>query len=176
MGMKNCVNYTKKVGSALIVALLALPTFADETQQRALFTIERSKNANVVQYDVRVDENGKLAKKKPVVAYWIRPGKDERIRKLSWIQRTFAYGFKAKLNKARDSATLDLVADIGRLIHVNLVDGNYLASMRIDGVESYVERLYIKSTGSGASTSVDYIDLQGRGVESGEQHYERFIP
>ena len=176
MGMRNRVNYTKKATSALIVAVLALPTFAGETQQHPLFTIERSKNANVVQYDVRVKESGKLAKKKPVIAYWIRPGKEEQIRKLTWVQRTFAYGFKAKLSKDRDSATLDLVADIGRLIHVNQVDGDYLASMRIDGVDSYIERLYIKSTGSGLSTSVDYIDLHGKGIESGEEHYERFIP
>ena len=67
MGMRSRVNYTKKVANALIVALLAHPTFADEAQQRALFTIERSKNANVVQYDVRVKESGKLAKKRPVV-------------------------------------------------------------------------------------------------------------
>ena len=61
------MNYVLKVASSLIVALLALPTFAGETQQHPLFTIERSKNANVVQYDVRVKESGKLAKKRPVV-------------------------------------------------------------------------------------------------------------
>jgi len=59
---------------------------------------------------------------------------------------------------------------------VNLVDGNYLASTRIDGAECYFERLYIKSTGSRMSTSVDYIDLHGTGIESGEEHHERFIP
>ena len=86
------MSYTTKIASTLIIALVALPAFADELRQQALFKIERSKNANIVQYDVRVDENGKLAKKKPVIAYWIRPGKEERIRQLNWIQRTFAYG------------------------------------------------------------------------------------
>ena len=162
--------------ACLAIALLPAPGYADDPAQQSLFKIERSKNANIVQYDVRVEADGKLAKKKPVIAYWIRPGKEERIRSLNWIQRTFAYGFKAKLNDSRDSVTLDLVADIGRLIQVNLVDGKYLASMSIDGIESTIDKLYIHSTGSGASTSVEYIDLRGTGIDSGEAHYERITP
>ena len=167
----------KPVGQVLIVALMlpmaAMNAWADKPTQQPLFTIERSKNSNVVQYDAQVDDDGRLYRSKPVVAYWIRPEKEDRIKQLTWLQKTFAYGFKAKLNRDRTVVTLDLVADIGRPVNVSLVEDTYRASMCIDGVESFIERMFIHSTGSGASTQVEYIDLYGRAVDGGVEHYER---
>lgn len=162
--------------SLLAALLLPATGWTADAEQQTLFHIERSKNDNIVQYDALVDEDGRLNKRKPVVAYWIRPHKEDRIKQLSWIQRTFAYGFKAKLSKDRHSVTLDMVADIGRPIHVNFIDGAYRASIVIDGEESHIEKMYIHSVGSGTSTSVEYIDLHGSGVESGGAHYERITP
>jgi len=58
----------------LLIAAMLYPAmvFADDRAHDALFRIERNKNANIVQYDARVAEDGKLDSKQPVVGYWIR--------------------------------------------------------------------------------------------------------
>jgi len=65
-------------------------------ETRHLFKIERSKNANIVQYDVQVTPDGKLYQQEPIIAYWIRLTEDGRKRELTFFQRKWSYGFKTK--------------------------------------------------------------------------------
>jgi hypothetical protein len=63
----------------------------------ALFHIERSKNASIVQYDALLDSNGDLLAKEPVDGYWIRHAEQGEVATLTWVQKKFAYGYKVKL-------------------------------------------------------------------------------
>jgi len=40
------------------------------------FTIQRSENANVVQYDVQLTPEGKLNPKEPIIAHWVMLGEE----------------------------------------------------------------------------------------------------
>src|SRR3989304_2840589 len=55
-----------------------------------LFFIERSKNKNLVQYDIRHAENSNLPDIKPVNVYWIL--ENGRREELNPIEREYAYG------------------------------------------------------------------------------------
>jgi len=52
----------------LLTATMLYPAmvFAGDPARDGLFRIERNKNANIVQYDARVTEDGKLDSKQPV--------------------------------------------------------------------------------------------------------------
>ena len=54
-----------RIASFLLVILICVPMFlhAEAPGRQALFKIERNKNANIVQYDVQIDVDGKLLKK-----------------------------------------------------------------------------------------------------------------
>jgi len=145
----------------------------DEPGRDALFHIERNKNANIVQYDAQIGPNGRLDSKKPVVTYWVRLAEQGQVKKLTWIQRKFAYGFAVKLDKDENTATLNLVRKIGRTIEVKRVGEDYRAVTQINGVESYIDRLFIHATGKGLSTRVGYIDLHGNAVKNLDVQYER---
>jgi hypothetical protein len=149
---------------------------AGEPRRDALFHIERNKNANIVQYDAQVTEEGQLYSKDPIVAYWIRLANEGEIKELTWIQKKFAYGFTVKLGKDKTTAKLDMAADIGRSISVERNGEGYRAIADIDGTSSYIDRIFIHATGSGASTKVDYIELYGTAVKGQDEHYERFTP
>jgi len=58
--------------------------------QQPLFTIGRSTNANIVQYDVRLTASGSLDSKSPVVAYWIMLAEGGRHLGLSAIEKRAA--------------------------------------------------------------------------------------
>src|SRR5258705_13664792 len=57
-----------------------------------LFTIARSKNANVVRYQART-RGGGLDRSHPIDAYWLMLAEDGRREELSWAERKLAYGF-----------------------------------------------------------------------------------
>ena len=170
--------------SALLVLSLALLSpaissaqeFGKKPDRDELFYIERNKNANIVQYDAQLGPNGLLSSKQPVVAYWVRLAEQGQVKELNWIQSKFAYGFKANLNKDENTVKLQMVAIPDRTIMVRLVDGDYRAIADINGVECYVDKLFIHAAGEGLSTKVSYIELYGVPVNNNEPQYERFHP
>lgn len=149
---------------------------ADSLRQQPLFKIERNSNANIVQYDAQIGPDGKLDKRRPVVAYWVRLAEQGQIKKLSWIQKMFAYGFKTDYDREADSAILSTVADIGRKIKVLRINGSYAATARIDEQPSRIVKLYIHATGRGLSTKVDFIEFSGVALKDGEPTHECYIP
>ncbi len=162
----------------LLTAAMLYPAmvFAGDRTRDALFYIERNKNANIIQYDAQVTADGQLYSKEPVVGYWVRLAEQGQVKELIWIEKKFAYGFTTKLNKQKNTVTLDMVANLGRSIVVRQDGGDYRAVARIDGVDSYIEKIFIHATGKGTSTKVNYIELYGKAVNNGNDQYERFSP
>jgi len=72
----------------LVCIMTAVPStsFSKELETRHIFKIERSKNANIVQYDVQLTPDGKIYSKEAVIAYWIRLAKDGKRKELSSTQ------------------------------------------------------------------------------------------
>ena len=161
-----------------LVAIAAAPAVlrGNEPVHDPLFHIERSKNANIVQYDARLGPDGLLDPEEPVVAYWIRLANEGEIKELSWVQKTFAYGFTAKLDTRHNTATLDMAADFGRTVTVKRDGEDYRAIAEINGESCYLDRIFIHATGKGITTRVEYIELYGTSVTGRGEQYERFSP
>ena len=162
----------------LVCVLMVVPakSFSKDLETRHVFRIERSKNANIVQYDVQLTPNGKIYAKEAVIAYWIRLAKDGQRKELSSSQRRWAYGFKTKYNAKGNFAILDMKADIGRKIKVYAVDGVYRAETRIDGQPAFIEKIYITTIEGGILPKVQSIGLYGKDTVSGEDRYEKIKP
>jgi len=158
------------------VLLIPVESLSKNRQTQHLFKIERNKNANIVQYDVQMDADGKLDPKEPVVAYWVRLAKEGQIEDLKWVEKRFAYGFKTKYNAKTNTATMDMAAKINRKIKVYEVQGEYRAETIIDGQSAYLEKIFISSKGKGASTKVTFFELFGKDEKTGEDRYEKLNP
>ena len=156
--------------------LIPIESPAKNRLTQHLFKIERSTNANIVQYDVQMSEDGKLDPKEPVVAYWVRLAKDGQKEDLKWVEKSFAYGFKVKYNAKTNTATMDMVAKINRKIKVYEVQGEYRAETTIDGQSAYIEKIFISSKGKGVSAKITSIELFGKDEKTGEDRYERLTP
>src|SRR5947209_17742460 len=75
----------------LVIAASKTPCWAGESYQ-PLFVLERSINANIVHYDAKIDQNGRLDSREPVVAYWIMGARDGRRQELNFLEKSKAYG------------------------------------------------------------------------------------
>ncbi|WP_204112459.1 DUF4833 domain-containing protein [Shimia biformata] len=78
---------------------IARPEFARPTDKNQVFFIQRSMNANTVVYAARFDKAGRLDRKSPLHGYWRRYNTGGATRALSFSERNFAYGTKAKATK-----------------------------------------------------------------------------
>lgn len=162
----------------LVCIVLVVPSksFSKDLETRHLFRIERSKNANIVQYDVQLTPDGKIYSKEPVIAYWIRLAKDGQRKELSSTQRRWAYGFQTRYDAKCNFAILEMRAKIGRKIKVYALDGVYCGEIRIDGQPAFIEKIYITTIEGGMFPKVQSIGLYGKDTLTCEDRYENIKP
>lgn len=164
--------------SALLVTTLVCITSTAQVvaaNRQPLFSIERSKNANIIQYDAQVDANGRLVGEEPVVAYWIRLAEQGQIKELSWAQWLFAFGFDIRFILESGTAELEMNAGIDRRISIVSDGERFRARIVIDRSQAYLDRVFIKSQRNGLFVDIDYIELFGEDIESAEDRYEKIV-
>jgi len=116
---------------ALMLPLAALADDPEPTPQR-LFHIERNKNANIVVYDAQVLPDSNLAEEDPVIVYWIKLAEGGHRKELKGIEKKMAYGFKVE-SREGNRLVIEMKADVGRNLVVDVHEGIYRAFMEIDG-------------------------------------------
>jgi hypothetical protein len=147
---------------------------AQGVKQKEIFHIERSKNRNVVRYDARIGKDGRLDPKEPVVCYWLGPnGKRWPV---SFVDRTFFYGFKVQKDKSGAFYHLVIAAAKDRPMKLYLKEGQPRAEGRIGGVPAFLQRLYVRFDEKSTLPSVRYVDLIGVDARTGEPRRDRVIP
>jgi len=140
-----------------------------------LFFIERSKNKNLVQYDVSLTENGDFPDSRPVVGYWIL--ENGRREELNSIEKKYAYGIVRQEKLAEDKFKVILAAFKSLEIIVERINDSFKAVVSINGRESILQRIYIKSEETRAGLPmVLYVDLFGRIKKTGLPIKERITP
>jgi hypothetical protein len=140
-----------------------------------LFFIERSKNKNLVHYDIRLTENSSLSDTRPVNVYWIlENGKREE---LNPIEKEYAYGIVHQEKLDENKFKFILAGFKGVEIIVERMNDSFKAMVSINGRESILERIYVKSEERRTGPpKVLYIDLFGRTKETGLPIRERIAP
>ena len=140
-----------------------------------LFFIERSKNRNLVQYDVRLTDNRDLPDSSPVHAYWIleNGGREE----LNSLEKKYAYGIVRQEKLAEDKLRVILAAFKSLEIIVEKMNDSFKPVVFINGRESNLQKIYIKSEEKAKGLpKVLYIDLFGRTKKTGLLMKERIHP
>jgi hypothetical protein len=164
-----CRREFLKIAIATLVVIVLAPAWsvmATSWDNNAhLFFIERSKNQNVVQYDVQLMENNDLCEPSPVVVYWVLGNGQQE--ELNLIQRKYAYGIDSqdKLDKNKFRILLTVLKD--REIIVERINGSYKAAVFIGGKYSILNKVYVKSKEDLIGIpKVFYIDLFGWDIQT----------
>jgi hypothetical protein len=160
----------------VILSLFPQSIFAaSDGKVNHLFFIERSKNKNLVQYDIRLTENSDLPNLSPVNVYWVlESGRHEELNR---IEREYAYGI-ARQERLDENKYKIILAGLKRVeIIVERMNDSFKAMVSIRGRESILEKIYIKSEEKRTGLpKVLYIDLFGRTRETGFPIRERIAP
>lgn len=149
---------------------------ANDNDKR-VFYIARSKNANIVCYDFNLDAKGVLVEKEPLKVYWINqtdhPGERSG---LSYIQNKMAYGYSFRY-MGKGSYEISLVAFPSRKLWVEKkpTGKGYRGRMIINGRESVLNKIYVQAKPE-SFLKVAWVELTGTDIESGKVMTERIIP
>ena len=162
----------------LAVILSFVPWFSSAVSWKEsghLFFIERNKNKNYVQYDIRLKKHIDLAVSSPVTAYWVLENGGQQ--ELTVIERRYAYGIDSQEKLGQKKFKFFLVALKDREILVEKMDGSFRAIVSINGEQSILERVYIESKERLMGfPKVLHIDLFGRTTKRGFPIRERVMP
>ncbi len=126
----------------------------------SLFTIARSKNANIVRYDVHRGSDGTLDRTHPIDAYWVMLAGDGHREELSWLERQLAYGFSASTVDP-SGFSLQLTAFKQRAIRVEYSGGSYHATISISGARATLTQIFVRTDERGLLPRVEYVELRG---------------
>jgi hypothetical protein len=169
--MRFC-GHVMLVTSLVLAAVLS----ADPgTCPRELFRIERSKNANVVLFETKPGKDVALDPDEPIVASWLLLATTGKRESISFFERLFAYGFEARLAPSGESCSLTLKALKDRTIRVTNRGDCRSAFAVIGGADAVLQKIFVQADERGPAPSVQYIELFGVDVATGEARYEKVL-
>jgi hypothetical protein len=138
-----------------------------------LFIIEKSTNANVVHYDAVITPNGGLDPQEPITAYWVMAAEDGRREDLTAAERHKAFGFTIVRGQDPNSYHLRLVAQQQRDIYVRRNGNSVRATTLIAGRCAFLTKIYVKVHKVLAVPRIEFIDVFGSDIGTGEPVCER---
>ena len=155
-----------------LAVLTGVSAFAGVTAEK-LFFIARSKNANEVHYDARVNSDGTLDAKEPVEGYWLNKAEDGSRSPITLLQR-IAYGFDVDAN-GDGTWKMKLKAFSERPLTLIRVNNRWRARVTIAGKQAYMTKLFVKTDESGVLPKVLYVDVFGEDAGSGSPVQEHIV-
>lgn len=141
------------------------------TSSLELFRIERSTNRNAVVYAARVGKDGELDAANPVTAFWIMNEAGGVREELTFLERSFAYGYATSRDDA--GVVLRLTAFDQRALRVVRRGDRFVATVRIAGRTAQLRRIWVQAEGGLLGPSVRYVQLDGVDATTGEPLSER---
>jgi hypothetical protein len=160
------------LASGAALSLAAPRLFA--ANSRELFTLGRSKNANIVRYAVRTSADGRLDAASPIEAYWLMLAENGRREELTWTERKLAYGFSVS-EQTSQGLLLHLSACTARVLSVRFADGAFRAELEIGGQRAFLQRIFVHTEEGILLPRVRFIELSGT-TAGARRVSERIVP
>ncbi|GAB2538970.1 DUF4833 domain-containing protein [Spirosoma aerophilum] len=142
-----------------------------------LFYLQRDPNANTIICTLNL-KNGQLDREDPVRVFWIRYTEQSQAKELSYIQRTFAYGIKARPLK-NNEYELNFVSykKLPLYLAKSDRDQGYYVYANVNQKKLILKRLYVHIEEGGTlwAPNVKYIQVEGISVSTGANTIERIL-
>ncbi len=139
-----------------------------------LFRVTRSKNANVVVYELHLGKTGELDPAGMVRASWLMLAEDGRREGLSGLERMLAFGFDVR--STSEGLRIVLKADRSHEIEIREHAGCLRAVRLIAGRPALLQVIYVDTVEGFPLPSVRRIEVSGVDLETGAAVREAIVP
>lgn len=143
--MKNFVKYIILINTFIFLfEITALADGKNERQEnKLLFKIERSRDADEIYYEVNTLADETLDTDNPIRIYWVMHTQNGQAEPLTKIQKSLAYGLKFS-NVTPDTAEFQFVSFEQSLILQKAKNGIFRVFADIDGQQVEVDQINIE--------------------------------
>jgi len=142
-----------------------------------LFYIQRDPNTNTAIYALNYEEDGKINKRNPVKAYWIRYAEKGEEKDFTYIQRKFGYGIESKsLNN--EEFQLQFVSYKKLPLTLKKIDSDqkYHVFVSVNQKKIQVEKIFVRIEGGTFwLPNVKYAEVTGIETSSNKIITERML-
>ena len=97
-------------------------------------------------------------------------------KKLNWLEKKKAYGIRLKPDRTPNSYTMTLAAAPQIPLAVKKTGETVRAEGVINGRQAVLEKMFIQARNKFLGTKVEYIELYGKDLKTGEACSEKIIP
>jgi len=142
-----------------------------------LFNIDRSRSADIVMYDVNLDNDGILNQKRPIRAYWIKRTENDQLQPLTLIQEKLGYGLDFNY-VTDDVCQFEFVSSTVKTFELRKNETNtYKVYTTSNQTNIEVNSIYVKFANESLwFPVVGEVELHGIDTESGKPVIEIFYP
>jgi len=140
-----------------------------------LFYLQRTHNINTIICELNLDSKGIPNGDNPVHVFWIRYTEQGQRAELSFIQRVFAYGVKARpLGNNNFELYFVSYRKYPMYLMKSLTDNQYHVFATIANKRAILNRIFVKTNGGSFwSPNVEYIEVKGIDPDSGRELVEK---
>lgn len=166
----------QKVGVTVTPVSAASDSFPTPPRRNnSLFYLQRTPNINTIICELN-EKNGAPDPEDPVHVLWIRYTEQKQRQELSFIQRHFAYGIKAR-SLGNGAYELHFVSykNIAMYLRKSPVDNLHHVYVTIDNKQMLLNRVFIKINPGGTfwSPNVEYLEFRGVDTDNGKELLQR---
>jgi hypothetical protein len=184
LNASNMNPFLKISGLVILIAFSSLKyAYAQEPgsdNQKPLFIIERSRDADFLVYDVVEIGEDHPPGSVSIDVYWIKKGKNNRREPLTWIQNQYGYGIEVLEvpSGASEELHFRIVAFPWYTFILKQDQGKaYQVYIRLADGEIEVEKLYVNFTNNSFwHPEVSYVILYGLDPHTGARYRETISP
>lgn len=162
-----------------LLLLLHLPVKNNNNETR-LFVIERSRNSDIIYYDLNASDGGKLDTNKPISYYWTKESKGHFKEPLTRIQEDMGYGIRYIQSEYQNN-------DILRFYFISMRNqvfslkkdnqGRYSLFTSFGGKELIVKRLFIQfGNKSFWFPKISFVEIFASNPITGETFSRKILP
>jgi hypothetical protein len=162
MDVKKLVLFIFTVGSLQFTGFSQEKHFPVPTgNDKQLFYLQRTPNTNTIVYELNY-KNGSIDRERPVAVFWIRYQEKGQREELSFIQRKFAYGVKAKMISP-ELYELSIVSYKNRKLYLRQgADKKFYVYTDINQRSAVLTSIFIKiNGGSPWSPNIEWVEITG---------------
>jgi hypothetical protein len=140
-----------------------------------LFRVTRNTNANVVVYEARLAQPGRIDANDPLHPVWIMLAEDGRREELNLIESAMAYGVELQRQEEDGPPVVAIRAMPELPIRLEMEAGCPVARTRIGGRDAVLRRVVVEASG-GLFPTVAHLDLVGVVRGTAIEVRERILP
>lgn len=162
--------------SGLCIFLLCASLPPESGDDVVLFNLQRSRDADEIHYQLKLNDDGTLPATDPIDVNWVRYSTDGRMEPITWIQKELSFGLRY-INLEDENAQFQFACCDQMTFHLRNDLGHYAVYTLVSDKLLELKRVYLQYNGGTQwLPNVEYAELYLVDLKTKKEVTEKIYP